>query len=86
MHCLLTAGATLKWKSAGGIEIIKSDGTFLQLTSEAGICNLSLDIQQRWQHAQKVSHRAGRTRSRLVTALVSTRSWLVTTLSVRAAG
>ena len=56
-------------RKSDGIRIIESDGSFLWLASEAGICNLSHDIQQRWQYAQEVSHRAGSTRRRLVAAL-----------------
>ena len=68
MHCLLTAGAKLS-RTSEGIRIIESDGSFLQLTSEAGVRNLSQDIQQRWQYAQQVSHRVSSARNGAVTAL-----------------
>ena len=56
-------------RTSEGIRIIESDGSFLQLTSEAGVRNLSQDIQQRWQYAQQVSHSVSSTRNGAVTAL-----------------
>ena len=56
-------------RTSEGIRIIESDGSFLQLTSEAGVRNLSQDIQQRWQYAQQVSHRVSSARNLAVTAL-----------------
>ena len=67
MHCLLTARAKLS-RTSEGIRIIESDGSFLQLTSEAGVRNLSQDIQQRWQYAQQVSHSVSSARNGAVTA------------------
>ena len=58
-------------RKSDGIRIIESDGSFLKLASEAGVRNLSQEIQQRWQYAQQVSHRAGSIRTRLVSALAS---------------